>query len=68
DAYTQAKELPHLPLDWASAIEAFRSGKHVRSIYSPRLQRMLVDCKRQEQFRFTRQVTEFEYHSYLETV
>lgn len=68
DAYSLAKELPHLPLDWASAIEAFKAGKHIRSIYSPRLQRMLVDCKRQEQFRFTRQVTEFEYHSYLETV
>jgi glutamine synthetase len=68
DAYSLSKELPHLPLDWASAIQAFRSGAHIQSIYSGRLQRMLVDCKRQEQMRFNRQVTEFEYHSYLETV
>ncbi len=68
DAYSLAKELPHLPLDWASAIQAFKSGPYIQSIYSQRLQRMLVDCKRQEQMRFNRQVTEFEYHSYLETV
>ncbi|MFT7058654.1 MAG: glutamine synthetase [Pseudorhodobacter sp.] len=68
DAYSVAKELPHLPLDWASAIQAFKNGEFVKSIYSPRLQRMFVDCKRQEQFRFNRHVTEFEYDSYLETV
>ncbi len=68
DAYSVYKDLPHLPLDWASAIQAFHTGPNVSRIYSARLQRMLVDCKRQEQFRFNRQVTEFEYHSYLETV
>lgn len=68
DAYSQDKTVEHLPLDWASAIEAFRKGRNIREIYVPRLQRMLVDCKRQEQMRFNQQVTEFEYHSYLETV
>ena len=68
DAYSIAKQLPHLPLDWASAIEAFGTGTHIRSIYPKRLQSMLIDCKRQEQFRFNRHVTDFEYHSYLETV
>jgi glutamine synthetase len=68
DAYAQEKELAHLPLDWATAIQAFKNGAHIQSIYAPRLQRMLVDCKRQEQHRFNRHVTEFEYDTYLETV
>lgn len=66
DAYSL--DLPHLPLDWASAIEAFARGSHVQQIYSRRLQRMLTQCKRQELARFTRHVTDFEYHSYLEVV
>lgn len=68
NAYAIARQLPHLPLDWASATEAFEQGEHIRSIYSVRLQTMLVECKRQEQSRFNRHVTDFEYHSYLETV
>jgi len=68
DAYALGGERPSLPPDWASAIDAFSVGKHVRDIYAKRLQRMLVDCKRQEQFRFNRHVTELEYHAYLETV
>jgi hypothetical protein len=34
----------------------------------PALQRMLVDCKRQEMEVFARRVTDFEFHTYLETV
>jgi glutamine synthetase len=66
DAYSA--DLPHLPLDWATAIEAFRKGEHVTDIYSTRLQRMFVQCKQQELRRFARHVTDFEYHSYLEAV
>ena len=66
DAYSQNIET--LPPDWASAIEAFSRGPHVTQIYARRLQRMFVQCKLQELRRFTRQVTEFEYHSYLEAV
>lgn len=66
DAYSL--DLPHLPLDWASAIEAFEDGEHVREIFSKRLQKMLVECKTQELKRFARQVSDFEYHSYLEVV
>ena len=66
DAYSL--DLPHLPYDWATAIEAFEKGAHVTGIYSPRLQRMLVQCKEQELRRFSRHVTDFEYHSYLEVV
>ncbi len=66
DAY--AADLPHLPLDWASAIQAFADGKNVQQIYSRRLQRMLTECKTQELKRFMRHVTDFEFHSYLEIV
>ncbi|NND91899.1 MAG: glutamine synthetase [Granulosicoccus sp.] len=66
DAYNM--DLEHLPLDWASAIEAFEDGNYVQNIYSRRLQTMLVECKTQELKRFAREVTDFEYHSYLETV
>ena len=66
DAYRL--DLPHLALDWASAIEAFEDGKHVAEIFSAQLQTMLVECKTQELKRFARQVTDFEYHSYLEVV
>ncbi|WP_028956771.1 glutamine synthetase family protein [Sulfitobacter sp. 20_GPM-1509m] len=66
DAYRQ--ELPHLPLDWASAIEAFRRGTYVQDVFSKQLQTMLVECKTQELKRFARHVTDFEYHSYLEVV
>ena len=66
DAY--GLDLEHLPLDWASAIEAFEDGKHVAQIFSAQLQTMLVECKTQELKRFARHVTDFEYHSYLEVV
>lgn len=66
DAYRL--DLPHLPLDWASAIEAFEDGPHVAEVFSPELQTMLVESKTQELKRFARQVTDFEYHSYLEIV
>lgn len=66
DAYSL--DLPHLPLDWASAIEAFRRGDYVAEVFSARLQKMFVECKTQEIKRFARHVTDFEYHSYLEVV
>lgn len=66
DAYSL--DLPHLPLDWASAIEAFARGRHVPQVFSRRLQRMLVQCKRQELRRFTGHVTDLEYTTYLEVV
>jgi len=66
DAYSQ--KLDHLPLDWATAIQAFRKGTHVQTVFSKRLQTMLVECKMQELKRFSRYVTDFEYDSYLESV
>lgn len=66
DAYSM--KLDHLPLDWATSIDAFRRGGLVQKIYSKRLQTMLVESKMQELRRFSRQVTDFEYDTYLETV
>ncbi|MGH1330664.1 MAG: glutamine synthetase family protein [Paracoccaceae bacterium] len=66
DAYSL--KLDNLPLDWATAIQAFNRGHHVQTIFSKRLQTMLVECKTQELKRFARHVTDFEYHSYLEIV
>lgn len=66
DAYNL--DVEHLPLDWASAIEAFGDGEHVQDIFSKRLQTMFVECKTQELKRFAREITDFEYHSYLEVV
>jgi len=66
DAYAQAAE--HLPFDWASAIEAFENGPYIERIFAPVLRNMLVSCKKQELSIFTSRVTDFEYHSYLETV
>ncbi|WP_349295443.1 glutamine synthetase family protein (plasmid) [Thioclava sp. 'Guangxiensis'] len=66
DAYSL--DLDHLSLDWASAIDAFARGPHIEQIYSKRLKRMFVQCKQQELRRFTRHVTDFEFHSYLEAV
>lgn len=66
DAYRH--DLPRLPSDWAHAVESFDQGKLVREIFSPTLRRMLVACKRQEMKVFAERVTDFEFHSYLETV
>ncbi len=66
DAYSM--RLDRLPPDWASAIDAFARGEHGERIFSGRLRRMFEQCKRQELGRFTRHVTDFEYHSYLEAV
>lgn len=66
DAYS--RKLPGIPPDWASAVDAFEQGTMIPTFLAPTLQRMLIDCKRQEAEVFARRVTDFEYHTYLETV
>lgn len=66
DAYLS--DLPSLPTDWASAIEAFEHGKLMARILSPTLITMIAACKRQEMERFATEVTPFEYQSYLDVV
>jgi len=66
DAY--ALDLPHLPFDWASSIEAFEQGALSERMFAPVLRQTFAACKQQERAVFAGQVTDFEYHSYLETV
>lgn len=63
-----ARDLPQLPTDWNSAIDAFEQGELVANIFAPVLREMLVTCKRQEAEVFACRITDFEHHSYLETV
>lgn len=66
NAYEQ--DLPELPPDWRSAIAAFDGGAHIDTIFGPQLRRLFTDCKLQEYNRFRRQVSAFEYATYLEVV
>ncbi|WP_117191539.1 glutamine synthetase family protein [Rhizobium terrae] len=66
DAY--ADDLPRLPLDWQSSIDAFEAGPNVAEIFPPVLRTGLVACKRQELEAFATRLTPFEYGTYLETV
>ena len=62
------RKLPHLAVDWASAIDAFEHGKHMNRIFAPTLRSLLVSCKRQELDVFAGKVSDFEHSSYLEIV
>lgn len=57
-----------LPGSWPAALETFEQGAMVREILSDELCQMLIACKKQEMQVFARQVTDFEYKSYLEVV
>lgn len=61
-------DLPTLPLEWSSAIAAFKKGTVIAHIFSPILMRLYAQCKQQELAHFLSQVTEQEYQTYLETV
>lgn len=65
-AYTP--DLPQIPRDWLSAIDAFDLGEHVDAIFADQLRKLLVDCKRQEHRAFKAEVSDFEYRTYLEVV
>lgn len=62
------RNLPRLPPDWASAIDRFEQGAQAAAIFARDLRHCLVAAKRYEARIFSQQVTDFEYHSYLETV
>ena len=66
DAYSSDAQI--LPTSWQSALETFTQGRMVREIFSDELCQMLIACKKQEMNVFARQVTDFEYLSYLEVV
>ncbi|MEE9322230.1 MAG: glutamine synthetase family protein [Granulosicoccus sp.] len=58
-------DLPLLPTDWLSSIDAFESGVLINRVFSPVLRRLFVSCKKQEMAKFVTQVSDFEYQSYL---
>ena len=63
-----SERLPKLPADWASAVNAFEDGAMIAAMFDPRLQSLLVACKRQEIAGFAAIVTDLEFSTYLEVV
>ena len=61
-------DVPSLPMDWPTAIQAFETGAYVPRIFDPLFQALIVQAKRQELNTFLSKVTEFEYETYLEVV
>lgn len=61
-------DTPQLPMDWLTAIEAFRSGPMVARVFDPLLVRLYAQAKHQELQHFLGIVSGAEYHAYLETV
>lgn len=61
-------ERPMLPLSWGEAVSAFSDFDKNNELFDPRLMRMMVACKQQEQVIFGAQVSKFEYETYVETV
>jgi glutamine synthetase len=64
NAYEQS--LPQLAGDWGTAVSAFEDG--VSAAFNSELRRAMVQTKRQEIMRFRREVSAFEYQSYLDVV
>ena len=59
---------PELPLSWVQAVNAFKTFENNDVLFDPRLMRMMVACKQQEQGIFGAQISKFEYETYVETV
>lgn len=66
--YSTERDLAPLPPDWGSAIAAFEAGDRAARIFPETLRDMFVACKRHEHGAFAEQVSDFEYHTYLETM
>jgi glutamine synthetase len=61
-------QTPQLPMDWLTAIEAFRSGPTLSQVFDPLLMRLYAQAKHQELQHFLGTVSGAEHHAYLETV
>ena len=62
------KETIALPADWKTAIEVFENGSALDSVLSPVLKNLYSASKKQEQQVFARQMSGFEFNTYMETV
>lgn len=64
-AYDEEK-IGQLPLDWLSAIREFEESKIVWELFPKEMIELLIDVKKQEAKRFSLQVTDLEYSTYLQ--
>jgi glutamine synthetase len=62
-----SEKADQLPEHWHAAIAAFEQGRILTSIFSPLLLDLFASCKKQEYTEFSRQMTDFEFSTYLET-
>lgn len=60
--------LPSLPNQWSEAIQSFAESDVMAEVLNPLLCELFLTCKQQEFAAFSRHISEFEYHSYLEIV
>lgn len=61
-------ELDQLPLSWGQALDAFEASAHITEYFGAEYKRLYVACKRQELETCNRQISGFEYESYLRSV
>lgn len=66
DAYKADADDERLPLSMAEALQRFRSSSFARDALGPELQKMFALTKEQELEQFQREITDLEYHAYLE--
>ena len=66
DAYDM--DLPSIPLDWRSAIDAMVDGTHAERLFGDLFCKMYIAAKNQEYDQFMQAVTRIEYETYLESV
>lgn len=57
-----------LPNNWPAAIQAFAESEEMKNVFDDTLCELFHACKQQELDRFSREVTPFEYKTYLENV
>ncbi|PIE46107.1 MAG: glutamine synthetase [Gammaproteobacteria bacterium] len=55
-----------LPSSWYSAITAFENSELVPKIFPAEMRNLLISVKHQEAERFSKQITNFEYNTYLQ--
>ncbi len=61
------KDTVHLPTDWGNAIETFENGRALDNVFSPLLKGLYIACKKQEHGVFAKQMSDFEFNTYMET-
>lgn len=55
-----------LPNDWFSAIETFANSELIPQILPKEIYELIISVKKQESIRFAKEITQFEYDTYLQ--